>query len=49
MKKNTFGEWMLLAVGVPLAFGVAWLMALAGEPRSAWLMCDIFKLCGAAL
>lgn len=47
MKNNDFGEWMLLIVSIPLSFFVVWLMALAGEPRSYWMMCDMLKLCGA--
>lgn len=47
MMKNTKGEWHMVLIGVPLSLGVAYLMALAGEPRSVWMMCQILNLCEA--
>lgn len=49
MKKNKSSEWILFLVGVPASFVVAYIMALAGEPRSVWMMCEILKLCEAGL
>lgn len=49
MKKNTGSEWLLFLIGVPVSIAMVYLMALAGEPRSAWMMCEILNLCEAGL
>lgn len=37
-------KWAVAIVASPIAIGMSYLMALAGEPSSAWLWRDILGL-----
>lgn len=36
----------LAIVGTVLIVAINYGLALVGEPRSAWLFCDVLKVCG---
>lgn len=37
---------VLAVVGTAAIIAFSWAMALFGEPRSAWLWCDLLGFCG---
>lgn len=39
------GFLALAVIGIPLSIGVAWLAAIAGEPRAQWMFCTLWELC----
>ena len=43
MENIKWGIIMIAALGLMLF--INYLLALAGEPRAYWLMCETFKLC----
>ena len=45
MNDDEKGFFALFAFTPIVGFGVTWLAALAGEPRSAWLICEVMELC----
>ena len=39
-------RWVLAIASIPIALGLSYLLATAGEPRSAWIWCSVLHLCG---